>query len=422
MSATANSGRFAFLLPPAGLARRLCVVTLLQSLGSGVFLTSSALFFVRFLNLSATEVGLGFTVATAVAAALTLPLSRLGDTLGRKPLWSTCLLVDVFCFALYPAVRGFPAFLLVVTVLATSEAAGATSRAAYTISILPPERRVQTFAWTRSAFNLGFAVGAGVSAMVVTVVQISHLSVLPWTMAGLLALTFALVLRLPAQPGPGGGSATMNRPSDRRRSVLRDLPFVRLAFVTGIQSADEPLMLVVVPLWLAGLEGVPDVMVPLVVVTNTVLVIVAQVRLSRGVDDVAGGVAAATTAGWLLGLGSLVLVATGTGLRPAVTIAVVLAAVVLLTFGEIKSSASGWVLAAELSPEESRTEYQACWRLTGQFWRAVTPAAGVGLVSGLGSSGWLVIAGLFVASGYGVRAATASCRRNDASEEAEFGG
>ena len=400
--------RLSAALPPAGLTRQLSVVTLLQSIGSGVFLTSSALFFVRFLGLSATQVGLGLTLATGFAALLTLPLSRLGDTLGSKRLWTVCLLTDAVCFAIYPGVASFPSFLLLVTVLATSEAAGATSRGAYTISVLPPEQRVPAFAWVRSAFNLGFAIGAGLSALLVAIVSVDRLSVLPWTMSALLFVSVAMVLRLPNEVTRSGSDAVSPR---RRRSVLRDIPFLRLAFLVGIQNADEPLLLIVAPLWLAGLDGVPDIMVPLVIVTNTAVVIVAQVPMSRGISDVAGGVKAAITAGWLLGMGCVVLLGSGLGFGISVTVASLVVAVLLLSFGEIKSSASGWILTAELSPEDSRTEYQAAWRLTGQFWRVVTPAAGVALISAVGSSGWVVFAVLFALSGYGVRAASVVYRQ-----------
>jgi len=54
------------LLPPAGLARSLCLQSALYAVGSGFFLSGNAVFFTTIVGLSAAQVGLGLSIAGAL--------------------------------------------------------------------------------------------------------------------------------------------------------------------------------------------------------------------------------------------------------------------------------------------------------------------------------------------------------------------
>ena len=76
------------ILPPTALERDLALQCVLSAFATGSFLTGTAVFFTQIVGLTGAQVGLGMSVAGVVTLLLALPLGRLSDQVGAKPLWA----------------------------------------------------------------------------------------------------------------------------------------------------------------------------------------------------------------------------------------------------------------------------------------------------------------------------------------------
>src|SRR5262245_35274768 len=103
--------RGAGLLPPAGPLRRYAFVSLVDAVGTGLFLTGSTLFFTRVVGLSAGQVGLGLSLAGLAALVGAVPLGTLGDRFGHRRVWVILTVIEGALFALYPLIHSYPGFL-----------------------------------------------------------------------------------------------------------------------------------------------------------------------------------------------------------------------------------------------------------------------------------------------------------------------
>src|SRR6266540_2944652 len=101
---------------PLGLprsSRLLIVVALVDSLGTGLFLSGSAVFFTRSAGLSTTEVGVGLT-AGGLCALLTLtPLGMLADRIGPRAAAVLMHFWRAIGFVGYAFVHDFVGFMLI---------------------------------------------------------------------------------------------------------------------------------------------------------------------------------------------------------------------------------------------------------------------------------------------------------------------
>jgi MFS family permease len=81
----------------------------------------------------------------------------------------------------------------------------------------------------------------------------------------------------------------------------------------------------------------------------------------------------------------------------ALALTLLVAAVLLLTLGELWTSAAQWGLQYGLAPRHSQGEYGAVFSLGYTVQSVIGPVALTALMQGVGISGWLIVAVLFAA-------------------------
>ncbi len=97
--------------------RRFVLVTLVDSVGSGMFLTASVLFLTRWAGLTPGQIGTGLSVSAVVALLLSVPITVAAERLGVV---RALVLLQVWrgaWFLAYLAVDTFPAYLVVCCML-----------------------------------------------------------------------------------------------------------------------------------------------------------------------------------------------------------------------------------------------------------------------------------------------------------------
>src|SRR5260221_5517923 len=112
-SAQPLSRRFGAALPPAGAARILAVNGFVGSLGTGLFLTGSVLYYTRVVGLSDAQVGLGLSVAGICGMLGSVPIGRLADRWGPRQMMVVLHLWRGVGYALLAPGHGVWAFLVV---------------------------------------------------------------------------------------------------------------------------------------------------------------------------------------------------------------------------------------------------------------------------------------------------------------------
>ncbi len=210
-------------------------------------------------------------------------------------------------------------------------------------------------------------------------------------------LAAAIVLRLPACRAPdsaAGGKGKRTRVP--RFRALRDKSFLSVIGASSLLAMHSAVLVVGIPLWLVRYHILPRSLVPAVFLLNTILVILFQVKATRGSDTLEGAVVAARKAGLISAAACIVLVI-GRLMPSEITSAIALMSVLLFTLAELSQSASAFSLGFGLAPDSARTEYLGAFNIHVVIQATIGPAVVSFLVVDHGSAGWLSMSLIFLA-------------------------
>ncbi|MFB7671555.1 MFS transporter [Kitasatospora purpeofusca] len=395
------------LLPADPLLRGLVLMALVNSVGDGLFVTVNVLFFTRSIGLTPTSVALGLTVAGVCGVFAGVPMGRLADRVGSRQLLLVVGPLEAAAVLGYAFVHSFAVF-VVLTCAATVLSRGGTAvRSALIARALPAEGQVRSRALLRSVMNAGLVVGSGGAVLAlqadsytgyVTMMVLDALSFL-----GVTVLLAGLPVSATATLGTGAGGAGSDG-SRGPRTALRDRRYLLVTALHAVLELQLAVLTVGLPLWIVLGTGAPAGMVAAVNVVNCLLVVVFQVRASRGVTDVASAARACARGALLLAGGCLVYAAAQYGPAWAAAGALLVGALVH-TLGELLTSAGGWTLSLDLADPRSHGEYQGVF-MSGQAAAHVIGPLVVTLTAvDHGAVGWVVLAGVFALAGPALTAA-----------------
>jgi len=400
------------ILPGPGPVQAFTFVNLVSTVGTGLWLTGSALFFTRGLGISVTRVGFGLSVATAVGLCLMVPLGRLADQVGARPVYSALLLVEALATATYLVVRSYPAFLATATVAAVADRGVNGVVGAFIHNITAGTERARTRAYLRSVTNIGVALGTALAAAALQIDTLAAHSTLVFATAILFAGAGLLLLRVPVnpqpirRPAPTKDAPTKRRSGRSRRTAFHDPAYLPVVLTNGLLALHFEILGFAVPLWVATRTEAPRWMVSVVLVVNTVLVVLLQVRTSKRVGTVLAAAHAVRRAGLLLAFSCLIL-GTVSYLPVALAAVSLVAFAVVYTAGELWHASAEFFLSFDLAPDNAQGDYQAVFALGRGLARAAAPTLFALVVLRSGMSGWAATAVVLL----GASVATASAAR-----------
>ncbi|MET9000218.1 MFS transporter [Amycolatopsis sp. NPDC004169] len=360
-----------------------------SALGDGLWFTIWALYLTRIAGLPPVTVGVGLAVASAAGMAAAVPLGAFADRAGARPVLVTLTLVRAAAMAGYLAVDGTWSF-LAVTVPFTALATGSTAvrTALITGLVTEPAERVRALAQQRVAQHVGYAVGAGLGALVLTAdARWAYTLAIAGNAVSFLVLAGATLL-VPA-PAPAPRATT--------RVVLKDRPFLCVTAATAVLSLCWAMLSAGLPLWLSGRTHLPLGLGGVVVVISSVGIAVFQVPFSRFARTASQAARTAVVSGVVLA-GSCVLLATTSGGAGVVATGVVVLAALLHVVGELGYVAANWGLSVRLMREEAKGAYQGATEAATATVQMVGPGVFTLAVGGLGGPGWLLVAVVFLAA------------------------
>lgn len=379
------------LVPEPGARRRLGLGTGIYNIGTGMFMTSSVLYFTEGLGLSVTEVGLWLAVAGLIGLFAGVPMGHLADRRGPRGVASLSLVVLAATMVGYVFVTHIWMFVAVTVVEMLATAASRASRGGL-IRRVGGEGAAAYRSQLRAIENAGVGIGAAIGGLALTLNSLAAYQVLFIANAVTFLIGAWVCVRLPhfaPLPAP---------PGTRPGVALRDKPFIAYTILNGVMSLQYAVITFALPLWIAMETNAPRWMVGAVLIVNTVGVVALQVWVGRKVKTVQQGAAAMRIAGlvFLIACGG---VAVSSGLPGWASAAILLAAVGVHSVGEMCHAAAVFALSFELAPAHAQSEYVGLQDMGLGAAFAVAPAVLGFLCLDVGKVGWLLLGGMLAAAG-----------------------
>jgi len=407
--------------------RALVVATLVSRVGRGVFLTVTVLYFTFIVGLSAHEVAVLLTLASAAGVLSSFAGGWLADRVRARRLLIGLSIADGVGLIAYVVAGDFATALVIAVGVGAVEQAANSTRSAIIARAFTGEARVGARAVLRTVTNISIAAGSGIGALALALgTPEAYRATI--VLAGAAALlSVAQLVRLPRSvdaPPPRAtdpvttatgstdvaASVRAERIALRAHSPWRDPRYLLLTLLSAVFGMQFAVTNIGVPLWVAHATEAPVIVVSAVLILNTTVVVLFQLPLSRGTHDlrVAGRVSA--IAAWLMA-GASVVYALSAGLPAWSAMAVVLLAALAHAFAEVLSQAGGWGLSFELADPVRAGTYQGVFGMGYSLGAMAAPLVVTATALEHGLAGWAVLGAVFLASGLGTWAIARSAAR-----------
>lgn len=397
------------LVPEQPILRTLVWATLVSNIGNGLFIAISVLYFTRAARLTAAQVGLGLTVAGVCGVLAGVPAGRLADRWGARRTLVVLFCVETIGVLGYTTVRSMAAFLPLVCLVTFVDQGALTARSALIAVALPPDTRVYGRSVLRVVSNIGIGAGSAVAAIALQYDTRAAYQAMMLVDAATFLAAALLLIRLPVAAAGAASAGRPVEPADagRRRPwhrlALVDRAYLLVTVLNGLLAVQVGVLEVGVPLWVVRSTHAPRFVISAVMVVNTLMVIFLQVRAGRVIDTPHQAARACRRAGVLLAV-ACVLLGLAHGAAGPLATGILLAGAVVLTLGEILSSAGGWALSFGLADPTNTGQYLGVFNSGVAAGRLLSPALITFTAIQFGMAGWLVLAAVFVTAGVGMPA------------------
>jgi MFS family permease len=384
------------LLPAERNGRRYVIITMIDAIGNGLFVSGLMVFAIRVIRLDAQQITLGFSAAGLIGILVSGNSGKLVDYLTpKRTMLISNLMSGLACLG-YCFIHSFALFLLLTCIDTALNMITLTAIAAYVGAIADGEDRVRLRAQARSLLNAGFGAGAGLAAAVLAIGTTSAYYLLPIGDAVSFFILVVLVVPLRATGRIGQDGDEEHRPAPTL-PAKRNLPFLAATALNAILQLHEVLTLIIVPLWIVVRTSAPKVLICALIVGNTVGCVLFQVRAAKGTESLRTSVQKVQLAAVLLLPGCLAIALSGRT-SPWLAIVLLVAACASFTGAELFQTAGATGILYALVPSDAIADYAGVLGMS----RAAVAVVGPGIVGWLvltyGSTGWIVLGVVTVAA------------------------
>jgi predicted MFS family arabinose efflux permease len=408
--------------------RALTGVTLVSTFGDGLFYITSALFFTRSVGMTPAQLGLGLAIAGVCGVTAGPPLGSLADHWDARRVLMAALAAEGIAMPGHTRVHSFAAFLPLACLITFLDRGGTGVRNALAGTALGPAERTYGRACLRAVTNVGIGAGAALAAAALqSGTRTGYLVVVIADAATFLAAAALLVpLRAPGMsgaPGPAGpdpgapgaatrttgpaglvaGQAADGKPAPR--SALTGLLYLLITILNGLLSLQLGLLQVGLPLWVVRSTHAPRLTISAVLVLNTAMVALWQVRASRGTQDPQRAARICRRAGLLLAVACAAYGYTHGVPAPAAAVMLLFGAITQ-TIAEMLSSAAGSALSYDLADQTAHSVYQGIFNSGITAGMLLAPLVITSTAIRFGAPGWLALGAVFALAGAALVPAT----------------
>jgi hypothetical protein len=389
---------------PPGL---LALSQLTSTIGDGLYYVCSALYFTRIVGLSPAQFALGITVAATIAVLSGIPMGHLADRYGPRGVAIGLNVVAGAAIGSFLFTRSLAAFVVAATVYAVCSRGAQSARQALLAGLVDKLEVTRVRAYVISMLNVGLGIGAALGGLALLAdTRTGYLAAFAVDAASFVAAA-AVLSRLPSVPGTrteGGRRAGL--------AVIRDRPYMVIAFINMILVLHFTLMDVALPLWVVEHTAAPRWMVAGVFVLNTAAVVAFQVRVARRIAGMGSAVRFVRSAGAFLLASCAVYALSAAGSSAWLASALLLMAAALMVVGEMRQTVGTTEISFGLAPPGLYGQYQGLFGMGVTTAQAVGPILLTSLIVYGGSAGWLVLGGLFFAAGLAMAPAVRWAQRD----------
>lgn len=409
--------------------RALVAATAVSRVGRGVFFAVTVLFFTQILGLSAAQAAIVLAVSSGCGVLGSLLGGWLADRWSARRLSFAFEALGGLMLAAYAFAGDFLSALVLASLSGFLDSMGHSARSAIIARGFVSERRVHARAVLRTVTNVSIAAGSGFGAIALALGTPEAYRIVIASGGLLCALGSLPLLRLTSAVDAPSRSAihdvrtetgsidtdaaSASRRDWNRRSPWRDPRYLVLSALSAVFGMQFGVAEFGVPLWITGYTEAPEVVVSVLLIVNTTLVVLFQVRASRGTHDLRVAGRVTMIAGWLMVAACLVY-ALAAGLPAWVAVVVLVLAMVAHTFAEILSQAGAWGLSFELADPVRAGAYQGVFGMGFSLGALASPIVVNATAITYGLAGWGMLAAIFLAAAVGIwliaRRAAASVR------------
>ena len=379
-------------IPKEGAIRILALATLINTFGNGLFMTIEVIYFTFHVGLTPSQVALGLSLGGGVSLLFTVPVGHLADRFGPRDITAVAYISEGLILVGFIFVHSFPPFLLLSLLIGGASAVGQTLRMATIAQFGVGEDRVRIRAYTRAVTNLGIGAGT-IFAGVALALNTNGAYVTMLLLDSATYIVAAVIWRKLPYIAP-----TVAKGEPFSFIALKDKRYLAATFLNGVMSLHFIIQNVAIPLWVVQETKAPRWWVAVILLVNTVAVILFQVRASKGSGDVKTGARMFNRAGFFVAA-ACILYALSSGVSTIFACALLVAAMLVHTTGELVSSAGSWSIGFGLADQNHQGQYQGVYSLGWGIGGAFGPSVVTALAIGLGRIGWVILAVIFLITG-----------------------
>ncbi|MDX6681753.1 MAG: hypothetical protein QOG94_1792 [Solirubrobacteraceae bacterium] len=381
----------AAVLPRSHRGRVLAAGALLDAAATGLYLAVVTLYFVQYVGIAATAIGVALTIANVCGLLVPMPVARLTRRVGVTRVYVTLLVLRGVGIAAYVFAHDFWSYLAVTCFFTMASRAALPLLQVLVGQMEGEEDRTRTMASLRTVNNIGLAGGFFVASGV----QLLQSSLAYDVLFAAAGAAFAVVAVVTVSACRGVEPKPVPFRGRRPRSVYSDRRFMTVAAANAVLLLHDSMLFILIPLWIVQRAGLSPTVSSILLMLNTAITVLLQVHVAKYAKGVDGAMRLLRWSVVALAAAGVFLGSADEGATWALVILLV-CAVSLLTIGENLHAVAGWELSFLMADPNQRPQYLSLFSLGYTAQLIVGPVLMTSVVLPWGMPGMFLMTVLFV--------------------------
>jgi len=333
------------------------IIVFIDRLGGFMLYPFFALYLTQKYDIGMSTVGIIFAVFSITGMAGSALGGALADRMGRKNVIIASLILSSLSALGMGFAPNISIFILIVVVVGTLGSIGGPAHEAVVADLLPPEKRAEGYGIIRVIFNMAVIIAPPIAGLLIARSYLTLFivdAVISVISAGI--VLFALPETKP-QTHENTRSETMKQTFAGYGRVFRDVPFVAFIGVTVMMTLVYMNMNSTLGVYLRDYHSLPELNYGALLSINAIIVVALQFWVTRRLENFKP---------MLMMAAGTFLYAIGFAMYGFVTgFALFVAAMVIITIGEMVVAPFQQSMVASFAPEHMRGRYMA---VSGLSW------------------------------------------------------
>ena len=369
-----------------------------NALGNGIVFPFAVIYLHNVRGISFAQAGFALAIGGAAALLAGLGAGSLVDRIGGRNTLVLGLLLQLVAFTLFPLIRQPWHADVLFALEGVGTACFWPGQSTLLARLTPAEHRHSAYALQRVSMNLGIGLGAAIGGLIATTADPSSFTRM-FLFDAATFLVFAAVLLLGVKEPPAT-ELEEHEEAGSYRAVLRDRNFLALTGLNVLFVAVGYEVFALLPPFAKNYAGVDERWVGFIWLANTLLIVLAQLPVSKALEG-RRRMAALALMNVLWAAASLLVLAGGGLLNGTSAALVFMGATMVFAVGETLQGPTQAPLVADLAPERLRGRYFALSAMSWSAGSVLGPAVGGPLLGWHPLAVWPISAGVCVFAAMG---------------------